>query len=520
MDIFQENINTIKKRFNKLADLLIRKKDCLMCKRGNHEIKKGKKGYYYIKDLESSYNPIKEYTVKIKKIHKGHYENHIPLVVGMLSASHIKPLLDIYSLIDISIFDLSLFFHLIHIINIDDILSRIRQIFIYDMRLNIFESYTIEENIIPNNKYLILNDKYVKIFYKNYEEFRSYMIRIHSKTPNILVISPIYGGSYDISRYMHLSFLEMGINSHYSEFSQFYNDLKMIQNTGNNAIYSDMMKSIDRIIIEKLKNYDIDIIIGVSQAPISEKVLEYARDTGIRSVFWFIENYRVFRYYKEIFDKYDLFLVFQKGEFLDDLRKMNKTRVHYMPLCAYPSIHKPLGSSEKESEFESDVSFMGAAYENRIEFFRKFTRVINKGFRLWGIGWDKSRSLAEFYKQSQGDYLDYKQIVEIYNNTGININLHSDNIMIQSDDFLNPRTFEICSCGGFQLIDYRKELYEFFNKDEIISFSSLEDCIRKTRYYLKNEKEREEISKRSYERVIKNHTYKHRLGEILSILEL
>jgi spore maturation protein CgeB len=86
-------------------------------------------------------------------------------------------------------------------------------------------------------------------------------------------------------------------------------------------------------------------------------------------------------------------------------------------------------------------------------------------------------------------------------------------------DFVNPRTFEIAACRGFQLVDFRSDLPELFKiGEEIITFKTLEDLREKARYYLKHPEKRRKIASKAQERVLKDHTYEMRMMELLSFI--
>ena len=102
----------------------------------------------------------------------------------------------------------------------------------------------------------------------------------------------------------------------------------------------------------------------------------------------------------------------------------------------------------------------------------------------------------------------------------INLNLHSStfhNGVNPVGDFVNPRTFEIAACGGFQLVDERSELAELIEPGtEIATFNSIDDLCEKVDYYLKHESEAKLIASKGRARVLKEHTIQHRMHEMLT----
>jgi len=113
-----------------------------------------------------------------------------------------------------------------------------------------------------------------------------------------------------------------------------------------------------------------------------------------------------------------------------------------------------------------------------------------------------------------------KEAREIYQRALINLNLHSNSELCwPSGDFVNPRTFELAGLGAFQLTDMRRLLTLHFDPaEEVVGLNSWEDMLKAIDYFLDHEEERDAFAKRSQERVMKEHTYRHRAEEILSML--
>ena len=188
-------------------------------------------------------------------------------------------------------------------------------------------------------------------------------------------------------------------------------------------------------------------------------------------------------------------------------------------MAAFPNVHKPLEITENEKKYYgSDVSFAGAGYYNRRHFL---SGLIDYDLKIWGTDWDMHSKLAEFIQRS-GSRVDTDEIVRIYNSSRINVNLHSSSYhkgINPFGDFVNPRTFEIMACSGFQLVDRRSGLDGLFEEgEEVVIFDDLNDLRQKIEYYLKNPEEANRIAENGKQRVMKDHTYEKRMEEMLEII--
>jgi spore maturation protein CgeB len=115
-----------------------------------------------------------------------------------------------------------------------------------------------------------------------------------------------------------------------------------------------------------------------------------------------------------------------------------------------------------------------------------------------------------------GKVYDIDTVVKIYNASKINIAVQSN----VYNTGVNYRTFTIPACGGFMISDYRSELVELFEENkEVVHFRERGELIDLINYYLKHPKEREEIAQRARERVLREHTHRHRMGRILEVMK-
>lgn len=83
--------------------------------------------------------------------------------------------------------------------------------------------------------------------------------------------------------------------------------------------------------------------------------------------------------------------------------------------------------------------------------------------------------------------------------------------------FVHERAFHVLAHGGFPLVDFREELPECFEKDEIASYHDLDHAKDLIDFYLREEAARAKIILKGRERVFKEHTYLHRTERLLQL---
>lgn len=348
----------------------------------------------------------------------------------------------------------------------------------------------------------------------------------HEAYYRVSVVSPLGGGSWEIARYAARGLAGNGHAVDFVDVSGFGGAFSAIGNFHRGttpAVGTAGMKAFEewasRQILERVNAFDPAVVLVLAQAPLSPAHIREMREAGRRVVFWFVEDYRLFRYWEQDAGNYDLFLPIQKGEFPGELALYGQPRWHYLPLAADDTIFFPASLSGKEANrFGAEISFMGAGYYNRRRFFNA---LLGRDFKIWGTQWSRNEPLSR-HLQEEGRRVTSEETARIFNATRINVNLHSSTShegVNPFGDFVNPRTFEIAACGAFQLVDHRALLPELFEVgEEIVCFEGRADFLERIEYFLAHPGERENVSGKGRARVLREHTYRDRMRELFDAL--
>ena len=344
------------------------------------------------------------------------------------------------------------------------------------------------------------------------------------KQLRILVVLPLYGGSLPIGRYVATALAQEGHLVEVFEAPEFngaYNALSNLKVTTDRLSYlqNSYLNVISQSILAKVDTFEPDMVLALAQAPLNQQALKRLRRDGVTTAMWFVEDYKLFTYWKAFAPLYDIFAVIQKQPFIDELKNIGQPNGLYLPLAAQPDFHKPMSlSSTEQRKFGSTISFMGAGYPNRRIAFRK---LVHADFKIWGTEWDGDHVLEPLV-QLNGARVSPEECVKIFNATKINLNLHSSvqaQNLVTGGDFINPRTFELAACGAFQLVDKRSLMDEAFNEDELATFNSMEELIEKIDLFKNNPDKREEYTSKARKRVLEDHTYQSRMQSLLQFTE-
>ena len=342
----------------------------------------------------------------------------------------------------------------------------------------------------------------------------------------VLVNSPVYGGSYTTAQYIEKAFADLSVNVRFTDNANA--DSLLQKYLTNSEKYAGLIDKLVEMLSDSLwldvLDFKPHIVIFPAQSPFTNALVKSLRKADIVTVYWFVEDFRRFPYWQQVCNNFDYFFMIQKGEFEQVLQRRCNSIWGWFPMAAERNTHKSISVSQQDFDFyHADVSFMGAAYPNRVNFFSRLSNdlQIKDKFKIWGSGWDNQ--LLPYVNLPLNDCrISIEQSNIIYQTSKINVNLHSsmNNEMFDTfGDFVNPRTFEIAACGGFQLVDDRESVRELFEPDqEIVLFSSIEEAEDKIKFYLKNEHLREKIAKAGQDKVLKFHTYDLRLQNMLKVI--
>ncbi|HJU04499.1 MAG TPA: glycosyltransferase [Nitrospiraceae bacterium] len=338
---------------------------------------------------------------------------------------------------------------------------------------------------------------------------------------HVAVVGPIYGGSLPIARYTTsaLEFLGHRVTwIDHSHHDRSYHSLADIKDARQRAaMQSRFAELLSQLTVVRLSEDPPDLVLALAQAPLTLPMLHHVRQKKLITAMWFVENYRHLTYWQQLAGGYDYWFIIQQGAFPSMLKQAGAGHVNYLPVAADPSVHRPLDlSNDDRVEFGADVSFVGAGYANRRAIL---PRLIGQPymFKVWGNEWVGAHALAGAL-QRQGQRIDTQTCIKVFNASRINLNLHSciGEGLDPDGDFINPRAFELAASGAFQLLDQRSLLPELFNEKEMTSFHSPDDLLGQIPGWLHEHEARAAMARAARERVLREHTYVHRMRDLLS----
>lgn len=207
--------------------------------------------------------------------------------------------------------------------------------------------------------------------------------------------------------------------------------------------------------------------------------------------------------------------VFAKDQVMvDQFRRFTGMKeVHYLPEACNPEVHRPVQLTQNDIvKFACEVTTAATLYYYRSEILEALD-----GFdlRIWG-------PVPRFYdgplrSKATGESVYMRDKAACFNASKIVINT----LFPMELGGINARAFEVAGCGGFQLITHSDAVARHFEPGkEIETFRDTGELREKIRYYLDHDNERRAIAEAGRKRAHAEHTYRHRLQQMLHTMRL
>ncbi|WP_459500606.1 CgeB family protein [Bacillus sp. C1] len=256
--------------------------------------------------------------------------------------------------------------------------------------------------------------------------------------------------------------------------------------------------------------------------PDFNSVIPMLKDYGYRTGIWLTDDPYCSDFTQHIVSHYD-YVFTQDSGIIGFYKELGCNHVFHVPLASDSSIYKP---NLELVSYKYDISFLGTAFENRLSFIDSVADYLKqKNTCIVGYGWEKLKHYELLKDKIKLMPLGiYEESLKYYTSSKININMHRstqdqtlncNSLQIEAYS-VNNRTFEIANSHAFQLTDVRSDLEKHYMLGtEIEIFHSPTEFMKKSEYYLVHEKERLQIATNAYKRTLREHTYDHRVRQLL-----
>jgi spore maturation protein CgeB len=178
-------------------------------------------------------------------------------------------------------------------------------------------------------------------------------------------------------------------------------------------------------------------------------------------------------------------------------------RAHYLAFGCDPEYLRPLPAA---AAWASSLAFVGSRDPIRQETLRELGDL---GLTIWGPGWSRGPVYGDDF-------------VRALSNAVVGLNVHQQfgprGDPTRYGTGANMRVFELAAVGTPQLSDAKQDIARHFTPDrEIVLYRSVAELKERARALLADQDLRGRLATAARERAIREHTWRHRLEELLTV---
>ena len=343
----------------------------------------------------------------------------------------------------------------------------------------------------------------------------------------ILLIGPHFTGRWTESSHTALQALGHRVhNLYYDQSPKEFRAIRLMSMTAvwsqprrgsiHSRLYKRWLSVKHRNLTRLARDFSPQLIIVLKGETIPLNVLKGLRcHLKVPIVTWWVDDPFRFPDIVETFSLYDRFFIFDR-DYVPQLKAAGVRRVTFLPCACDPEIYHPVAISERDRRrYQCDIAFVAVFYPPREQLIE---RMAGLDVAIWGPGWKLKEALPAMRSVGdnalRGEMLDSRRAVRLYNVAKVCVNTHHAQSTFNG---LNTRTFEVLACGAFQLVDHLPGLHDLLLPgEEVVRYESFDQARELAEYYLARPEARDEIGRRGRERVLREHTYKHRMETILA----
>jgi spore maturation protein CgeB len=333
-------------------------------------------------------------------------------------------------------------------------------------------------------------------------------------------------------------------------------------------------------VMKVMSSHKPDFLLTINHLGFDEQgiLTSFLNSVELPAAVWYVDNPKlILRDFPANVSPYVSVFVWDKG-YLEDMRSMGFEHVHYLPLAADDEVFKPMELSLSDRRnYGADIAFVGNSMQEPVErwlekvspqfhpLVERLARVLSarrmsvasaarltgdakelerlaepekldfEGAVLWCATLEYRLScvkkLEQFNHRVHGDdgWRDllgagyriyprlnyYTEVPKLYNACRLNLNATN----LQMETAVNQRVFDVPACAGLVLTDCQEALAELLEPEqECATYREAGEVAEAVRFYLKNPAAMRAIACKGRNRVLQEHTYKHRVERIIGLM--
>ncbi|WP_131106005.1 glycosyltransferase family protein [Ornithinimicrobium sufpigmenti] len=266
-----------------------------------------------------------------------------------------------------------------------------------------------------------------------------------------------------------------------------------------------------------------------SKAPWPElrELVAHCREHGIPTVFWNKEDPVHFEDFLSTAALFDYVLTTEGEKVPEYVARLGHDRVFVMPFAAASWIHNPV---RLRAGANRDIAFGGMYYQHRFPARRAqmdlllgaamdVSHRMERGLEIFSrfLDTDERYQFPKRFADRVVGELSYRQMLTAYRDFKVFLNVSS---VPESTTMCPRRIFEISACATPVVSTPTPAIDAFFGRDEMVTVLEPQEAQWALRALVRNDQWRQRMAHKAARRVLSEHTYRHRVDEVLDLVDL
>jgi len=254
----------------------------------------------------------------------------------------------------------------------------------------------------------------------------------------------------------------------------------------------------------RLRQGPADIVLVFKGAGLAgPEVGDLRRRFGGRWVNWFPDDPHQLELSSRLAPAYDCFFTHDSSSLAR--HRSTGAHAHYLAFGCDPEYLRP-STLRPEQRWTAPLGFVGSRDDVREPVLRELAAA---GLMAWGPGWPRGPVYGEnFVKALAG--------------AAVGVNVHQQfgerGDPARYGTGANMRVFELAAVGTAQLSDAKADIARHFTPDrEIVLYRSVAELVDRARALLADDALRRRLAAAARERAVREHTWRHRLEELVTV---
>jgi spore maturation protein CgeB len=323
----------------------------------------------------------------------------------------------------------------------------------------------------------------------------------HNKLCNLKIACILDEISYECFKF-ECDLIPIGVNDWKDKLISAKPSLLLVESAwqGNNGMWKGRITNINKKLDRTL-----------------QKLVYWCKNNNIPTVFWNKEDPGHFKKFIYAAKLFDYVFTTDSNSVSKYIEVLGHNKVYALPFAAQPRIHNPI---DKDKNKVGKIAFAGTWHNSGHSVRKDNAEIVLKPALQYDLQiYDRASNINNDLYKFPNEYtpyiknsISYKNIVEIYKKYDVFLNINSIN---DSPTMFSRRIFELLACGANVVSSYSIGIEKFF-PDIVKLCKSEEDTIKHLDILLNDKDLRDRISVIGLRKVLRKHTYKHRLEAILN----